>query len=597
MAETAQKLITLAATIVESCLADGENVGGGGKGAASASPKMGARNQVYYASINGDCPKSMVPMLTAMVSGTLKSKSTLLKCARDDGILDLPPSSLPPGCPPLCGGRQRQPPAELLVVLYEALLGSRRVRGTSPIVRLVKGRKASLQKTLAGRRKRGKESAFTERTRLPRFVRVNHIRTKTERAHEHFGRELGLRYQRSPDRTAECGLRGVAKGSYTVDPVLPDVFVLPAGTNLHADRMVNDGALVLQDRSSCMTAIALDPPPGAVCIDTCASPGNKTLHTASLMMKGMRRRGIGGPIGRITAFERDPTRLGTLQRRIVEQGADGFVEARGGDFMDADVGSTDGEFSGVTHVLVDPSCSGSGLAADSATGTAMASEYDRPSGDRLAVAGNTSDSKKVAQLAAAQVEILLHAMRLPNLQVVAYSTCSVFREENEDVVLKVLRRQKVFRCAKAIPGWSHRGLKGVKEFEDIAPLVCRATYEKDGTNGFFVARFERINARDDGAKRVQNKKMVERKEKERERKKREAEAFVAIEQSSSGKQGAKRQKVSLKQDTAIAPIKRESCIQFLKRGKCKRGNRCRFYHETENSSPRDDVDALMEEWA
>ena len=95
MAETAQKLITLAATIVESCLADGENLGGGGEGAASASPKMGARNQVYYASINGDCPKSMVPMLTAMVSGTLKSKSTLLKCARDDGILDLPPSSLP----------------------------------------------------------------------------------------------------------------------------------------------------------------------------------------------------------------------------------------------------------------------------------------------------------------------------------------------------------------------------------------------------------------------------------------------------------------------------------------------------------------------
>lgn len=81
-------------------------------------------------------------------------------------------------------------------------------------------------------------------------------------------------------------------------------------------------------------------------------------------------------------------RLGTLQRRIGEQGAETFVKARGADFMHADV-SENGEFKDVTHVLIDPSCSGSGLAADSATGSALTSEYDQPSdsSSKLAVVG------------------------------------------------------------------------------------------------------------------------------------------------------------------------------------------------------------------
>jgi len=64
------------------------------------------------------------------------------------------------------------------------------------------------------------------------------------------------------------------------------------------------GALVLQDRSSCISALALRPPAGAACIDTCASPGNKTTHLASFAHKG-----------KVTAFERDPFRLKTLKVR------------------------------------------------------------------------------------------------------------------------------------------------------------------------------------------------------------------------------------------------------------------------------------------
>jgi len=558
-------LIDLASTIVGSSLSESRT----STTSKSKQPKMGARNQVYYAKLNSTCPPALIPMLTTMVNGALKSKKTLLKCAKEDGLFEIPLSQLPSGCPRLDFS---SPPPELIVVLYEALLGSRRVRGNSPIVQLIKARKASLQQRLASRRKRGAELPHAERVKLPRFVRVNLLKTTVEKTKQHFIKSLGLTYK-PPNRGTN--VLSIQPGTFTMDPVLPHLFILPSGTNMHADKLVDDGALVLQDRSSCITAIALSPPPNAICIDTCASPGNKTLHMASLMQGH----------GKITAFERDPTRLGTLQRRIVEQGADKFVLARGADFMQADLSKT-GEFKDVTHILIDPSCSGSGLAATSQNGASMASEYD--SGD----VGVSHSSEKVAQLAKAQLEIILYAMTLPNLQVVAYSTCSVYREENEDVVVGVLAKQNKFKCVRAIPNWPHRGLEGVPEFKKIAPLVCRATYEKDSTNGFFVARFERVSSvtgvdDDDEEEAVDEKKD----KKLKKQKKRKSEAAAASNDEEKGESNSKknRPKVHVKEQ-------QELCKQYSKNGTCKRGSKCRFSHVAHKVVAKDNVDDLMAEW-
>ena len=591
MAETAQMLINLASTIVgESINTTGTGTGTAGTGSSkSKQPKMGARNQVYYAKLNSKCPPALIPMLTTMVNGALKSKKTLLKCAKEDGLFDIPFAKLPPGCPRL---EFSNPSPELIVVLYEALLGSRRVRGKSPIVQLIKTRKASLQQRLAQRRKRGAELPHAERVKLPRFVRVNLLKTTVEKTKQHLIKSLGLTYK-PPNCNTGNNVLSIKPGTFTMDPVLPHLFILPSGTNMHGDKQVDDGALVLQDRSSCITAIALSPPSNAICIDTCASPGNKTLHMASLMQVN----GRGQRQGKITAFERDPTRLGTLQRRIVEQGADGFVHARGADFMQADL-SAKGEFKDVTHILIDPSCSGSGLAATSQNGAAMASEYDYgdAGGSVNGNDGNASgcvshSSEKVAQLAKAQLEIILYAMTLPNLQVVAYSTCSVYREENEDVVLGVLAKQKTFKCVRAIPDWPHRGLEGVREFRKIAPLVCRATYEKDSTNGFFVARFERIVTGVDGDDDDDDDggdKMLKGKQKKR---KREA---AASNDEDKGESSSKKKNMPMVHHVQEQP---ELCKQYSKNGTCKRGPKCRFSHVFAHKVvAKDDVDDLMANW-
>jgi 25S rRNA (cytosine2278-C5)-methyltransferase len=546
MADTAQLLINLAANIV------GSSIGG-----------KGAKNQVYYAqtSLGGTCPPHLLPMLNTMVNGALYSKETLLKCATEAGLFSLPVSRLPTGCPPL-----EPPPAELIVVLYEALLGSRRVRGSSPIVQLVKAHKSELQKKLAARRRRGVEHKFKARVKLPRFVRVNLLKTTVEDTKQYFKQKLGLKFV---EPKTDTNTFSIQPRTFTSDPILPDVFVLPSGTNLHGDKQVENGALVLQDRSSCLTAIALSPPPGSVCIDTCASPGNKTLHMASLM------RGK----GKITAFERDQGRLKTLVRRIGEQGAQHFVVTRGDDAMNIDT-SVSGEFKDVTHVLIDPSCSGSGLAAQTAAGTSQANEYDNGS---LA-----ADSVKVRQLADHQVELILHAMTLPAVQSIVYSTCSVYREENEDVVLRVLNAQGAFKCAMAIPKWPHRGLEGIPEFSEISPLVCRATFDRDSTNGFFVARFERRGDRD-GKKKKRKKRKRDTGVRESGTRS-EGESYVLPKSTiikSSDDRGTSTNK--------IPPIEQRACTSYTKYGACKKGSRCKYLHnDPEPVRPgEDDVDEIL----
>ena len=81
---------------------------------------MGARNQLYYASLNGQIQPSMLPILTAMVNGTLKNKSSLIKTAKSCGLLDDTVEG------EHLGGKRGEVNSELLVVLYEVLLGSRR---------------------------------------------------------------------------------------------------------------------------------------------------------------------------------------------------------------------------------------------------------------------------------------------------------------------------------------------------------------------------------------------------------------------------------------------------------------------------------------
>ena len=132
--------------------------------------------------------------------------------------------------------------------------------------------------------------------------------------------------------------------------------------------------------------------------------------------------------GTIYAFDRDARRLKTMTN-LLEQRHVTCVEAREKDSTEADtmsfgsiadvqsaymlhadqdflqVSTRDPKYSNVTHFLLDPSCSSSGMTAQP-----------------------ISDPSSLQELAANQKAAILHAMRFPSCQRIAYSTCSIYED-------------------------------------------------------------------------------------------------------------------------------------------------------------------------
>lgn len=251
-----------------------------------------------------------------------------------------------------------------------------------------------------------------------RYARVNSLLLSLSDCIQAFVRE-GFEYLE--DENVKEGTR-----QFTLDGHVPDLLVFPSGIDLTGSDMYKKGHVVLQDKASCMPVTVLAPPLGSVVIDACAAPGNKTTQLASAV----------GRSGRVIAIERDPKRFITLEKSLAKHGCD-HVKALNRDFLTIEPS----EYPEIEYALVDPSCSGSG----------MLEEFEQTTID--------SDPGRLASLSNFQCMILRHAMKFPNLKRVVYSTCSVHREENEEVVQQVLKAAPNFQLVKCpLPLWHRRGL-------------------------------------------------------------------------------------------------------------------------------------------
>ncbi|RKO97902.1 S-adenosyl-L-methionine-dependent methyltransferase [Caulochytrium protostelioides] len=346
---------------------------------------------------------------------------------------------------------------------------------------------------------------------LPRYVRVNTNKTTLEAMIAHFTRSGFHQVEGMP----------AEKKAFALDAHIPNLLVFSASSGMDWFRspLVAEGQLILQDKASCMPAYVLQPPPEAHVMDGCAAPGNKTSHASALM----------GNTGRIFAFDQDARRCKTLEFMTQRAGCTN-ITTHHQSFFDAD--PQDPQYAQVTHILLDPSCSGSGIvnrldalhesqpahpapaaaapagggrgrgrrgrgprpsagAAPStpSTPSAPAASHEAVGEHEHEGEGGAQDAAgRVAELATFQRDILLHAMKFSAVTHISYSTCSIHDAENEDVVAAVLAANADFECAPmpVLNDWSRRG-------HDRYPFgrhVVRCMPE-DATNGFFVALFKR----------------------------------------------------------------------------------------------------------
>ncbi|GAA5998974.1 hypothetical protein JCM5350_004632 [Sporobolomyces pararoseus] len=307
--------------------------------------------------------------------------------------------------------------------------------------------------------------------------------------------------------TVESAVEWLEKGGWTmfeeVDEMLaaaqsqPRVFALdahiepllafPSSLVLTTLSAYQDGRLIAQDKASCMPAWVLLAPVLAdledaaergeseeeekekkgkknllKVLDATAAPGNKTTMAAAML----------GSEGKVIACERDQGRFKVFK--------DMYVQPMNVDFLS--LNPEDPKFKNVSHILVDPSCSGSGIP----------SRLDH-------LVPSIPDSENLSRIKALsnfQLAILSHALRFSGAKRVVYSTCSVWEQEDEGVVMRILGKKELRKMGwrlesreTVLPTWERRGrVDACGGDQHIANSVVRALPE-DGTNGFFVACF------------------------------------------------------------------------------------------------------------
>ena len=122
-------------------------------------------------------------------------------------------------------------------------------------------------------------------------------------------------------------------------------------------------------------------------IDGCAAPGNKTSHLAALL----------GNEGTVYAFDRSKERFQTLESRCMAAGATGVTPTLG-DFLKSK--HADRRYKHVQYALVDPSCSGSGIA-------------DRPDSSFDTGVGGADTAERLRRLSAFQSTCVVRMFATP----------------------------------------------------------------------------------------------------------------------------------------------------------------------------------------
>jgi 16S rRNA (cytosine967-C5)-methyltransferase len=231
----------------------------------------------------------------------------------------------------------------------------------------------------------------------------------------------------------------------------PEGIVLSEPAGVHADPGFSAGEYLVMDEGAQLIAPLLAPSGDEVLLDACAAPGGKTTHLAALS----------GGRARIVATDLSEGRVRLLRETVTRTGAEG-VTTRIHDFSAGPLPRSAGRFD---KILVDAPCTGMGVIRRNPD----AKWRFRPEGP--------------ADMARLQGAILDHAwasLRAGGL--LAYCTCTPFREENEEVVASFLGRHADCHLRReSAAGWT--GPEDAWTPEGF----LRLSPHRHGTDGFFAA--------------------------------------------------------------------------------------------------------------
>jgi 16S rRNA (cytosine967-C5)-methyltransferase len=260
---------------------------------------------------------------------------------------------------------------------------------------------------------------------------------------------------------AELGHLSPEQGAWSPDALRFQPGHDGRGPSLQTEPAFFAGGFEIQDEGSQLVTLLAGARPGETVVDLCAGAGGKTLALAALMQNR----------GRLFATDLDSRRLAPLHERLARSGATNveirIPRSRGHEPLSDIAGQAD-------LVLVDAPCTGSGTWRRNPD----AKWRVRPG----ALAERVKD----------QAEVLTRASKLvrPGGRI-AYVTCSVLAEENDEAISAFLMRHSGY----AVVPLQGRLATGEGDFSLLRRFATthglQLSPRRTGTDGFYLACLER----------------------------------------------------------------------------------------------------------
>ncbi|MFA1818620.1 16S rRNA (cytosine(967)-C(5))-methyltransferase RsmB [Virgibacillus oceani] len=234
--------------------------------------------------------------------------------------------------------------------------------------------------------------------------------------------------------------------------------IIDKGNILHSS-LFKQGFLTIQDQSSMLVAEMLKLSQDMKVLDACSAPGGKVTHMAEKM----------GDKGKIHAYDLHKKKINLIDRKAEELQLN-IIDAAAKDARKLQEVHQKKSFD---RILVDAPCSGLGVIRGKPE-----IKYHK-------------EEKDIRRLAEIQLDILEEAAPLLKQDgLLVYSTCTVDKEENEEVVKKFLENNTGFIIDESF-------------FEELPSMLQTSIGISDyglqlfpqlfDTDGFFLTRFSRKN--------------------------------------------------------------------------------------------------------
>ena len=224
--------------------------------------------------------------------------------------------------------------------------------------------------------------------------------------------ELTIRINNLKTNKKELKEKLIEKGIKIKEGVLDDFLILYNVKNIEKMEEFINGLFTVQDESAGLTALMLEPKEGEEILDACSAPGGKTTYIAELMKNN----------GNIDAWDIHEHRI-----KLIEQNC----ERLGINIVKTKIQDASKEIEPLkeySKILLDVPCLGIGVIKRKPD-----IKWQR----------REEDVKKISKV---QYEILEKCAKyLKKGGDIIYSTCSILKEENEDVIEKFIKNNSNFK--------------------------------------------------------------------------------------------------------------------------------------------------------